>query len=142
MRFEIDFYSVTRGAPLQVESEDIGLEGVEFIRTYLELPNLSLSVIRPDCQRRLSHPEVEISEELAKESGLFQNRNKVDIAVKGRSLNRFLYPEVDYSQKDDGAITRAQIYYKLNESELVSAWKEAGFPTKWMIEEERSEHGV
>jgi len=140
MRFEVEFRSLN-GYAVEIHSAQIGLDGVKKIRDALGV-ELPLDRIQGVSVALKQDPFIALKEETARDSGHFADINKINVAVKDGSLNRFAEPrvEVDATKNTEtGEILNAWIAYALNIKALLAAWRDAGFPLEWTLPDENQE---
>ena len=117
--------------------EEIGIEGLDFIRKETGVEKLKLEKIQGYIQSQNSDPEFVIDEEIARNSGLFQNKNKVYIHCKRNFMNQFVEKVVKIIKSEkSGKIKKAWITRQLNEEKVIAAWVQAGYPEYWECEKE------
>jgi hypothetical protein len=134
MEFKLLFRSHP-GYPVEVARYEIGLNGLSVIRDKTGI-NLELRRVHGFDQGKTGDITVEISENIAELSGHFQTKNSVSVTVKRGHLNQFTYQRVETQANiNTGEIYSAWIQTAIDEKALLSAWRDAGFPLKWEIEE-------
>jgi len=134
MNFFVDFRASTS---LVVDSDElgqdqIGLDGLKFIRDTLNLPVLSASLVN-DTRGRVCRSEfkTEINEAQAAISGLYATTNTVFVLITG-TLNHFIKDRVEtQTEPKNGQVLSAKIARFVDEKDLFTAWEAAGFPTEW-----------
>jgi len=129
MYFRIRFFNY--GFAISLNQEEIGLEGVDKIREELKI-NLPLGKIQGEIDGIKSDVSFILSEEQARETGLFSCRNSLTVTTSNGKLNDFV-EEIVTCGRDPSTdeIKWAKIERKVNEEKIWEAWKEAGFPTVW-----------
>lgn len=133
MKLHIEFIS-PNGYPVSYDSRDIGLNGVDRIREYAG-HKIPLDVIHGGVMALRAYPRIKVSEEVARKSGHFWDRNTVCVTVPAGGLNRFvrLIPHVE--RADSGEVLHAELHAKIDNEAVVRAWEEAGFPLQWDLTE-------
>ena len=64
---------------------------------------------------------------MAKESGLFQKTNDINVYISPELVSDFIYIESEKIYKD---VYTVKLYYKIDENKLIEFWKENNFSTK------------
>jgi len=141
MKFKLVFESSGGGIVANHEAFEFGLRGVDRIRREL---GVELPLDRIDnyvCYIGRSRVVVEIDEETARNSGLFQESAKITVDVPRYSLSRYVESVVE-SNKDSttGEIKGARLVLTINKERLLEDWINAGYPEKWDIEQEDTEY--
>jgi len=134
MNFFVDFRAKTSLVlnSDELKQDQIGLDGLKFIRDTLDLPNLSYQLVN-DWRGRVCRPEfkMEINEAQASLSGLYATTNTVFVLITG-TLNPFIKDRVETeTEPKNGQILSARIARVVDEKDLFTAWEAAGFPTEW-----------
>lgn len=114
----------------------VGLNFIDNVRKELDLPLLPLERIEITCDFLFSNPEIEISEEVARDSGHFRETGSIEVYVPKKSLNQFCFVDSDIEKSEEtGEILKVRPVTKLNEDKLLRAWKENGYPIEWDLQE-------
>ena len=138
MNFSV-LFAAESGFPVNISRADIGIKGVDLIREILgfELP---LDRMDEKVKGYIGSVEIELGEEIARESGLFEDTNFIKVKVPEFSLNEFTFDKVEVDQDSKtGEVTRAYIRISLDIESILSAWKEACYPTDWNPEDYKGE---
>jgi len=136
MNFFVDFRAKTSLVlnSDELKQDQIGLDGLKFIRDTLDLPNLSYQLVN-DTRGRVCRSEfkTEINEAQAAISGLYATTNTVFVLITG-TLNPFIKDRVEtQTEPKNGQVLSARIARVVDENDLFAAWEAAGFPTEWTI---------
>ena len=130
MNFTVNFKSNPRvGYPFYLRERQTGMADVRYIRQQLKV-NLPLDRIRGTVDGRQGYIEnVEITEEIAVKTGLFENCNSIVVYVPEEWLNQFSYLNVNTKVSEEtGEILRASLRPELNISPILAEWERLGFP--------------
>ena len=120
------------GAPIDLPSEQVGLERVDQAREKAGVPKLSPTLVSGEIPAFRGYPQMEISEQVARDSGLFMKMNFITVRVPIRSMNEFtdIQSEVEMDPTTGGILT---VWWErtVNEARILTAWQAAGFPQEW-----------
>ena len=134
MKFTIKFRGNDGGSAIAMGSKKLGLAWVDQARKEAELPDLELGRIQQELWTDSSNSTIFISEELARQSGLFQDFGEVIVTVPRKSLNRFLRIEADVDKDPEtGEIKLVKPRHQLDTQAVAEAWITAGYPTNWRL---------
>ncbi len=114
---------------METEPTEIGIEGVDFIRKELGV-DFPISLINGvERFEVLSYEKGEISEKIARDSGLFLKKNTAIIEVVGRDLSKFVKYEVS-ARRDSctDEIFEAHIWRDVDFEKLKEEWIAQGYP--------------
>ena len=141
MIFSVHFISKLGSAIHKPKSIPIGLNDVYQIRQDLHLPDFDIKNIRDSIPNVEIDPKIEITERIAKHSGLFYKKNYVRIKVGQGSLNNHLQRKICFQKTEDGEIIEAWIEHSIDNLKIIQKWSKAQFPMIWelSIEEEEEE---
>jgi hypothetical protein len=134
VKFRVVFAGKSVGA-VYFESHDSGLVGLDLARRELDLPNLNPLLVSDRVNSYSCDVDVHLSEEQARESGLFENCNKVIVWVPSKFLNRFT-EQIIKSDKDryTGEIEGVWFSYEVDKQKVIEGWADAGYPLNWECE--------
>ena len=137
MKFKLKFYN-DEDYIVSTSSAGIGIKQVDQIRNEVGAPNLKLEKINDTASCIVTaNVTVDVTEEIARRSGLFLETALVDVNVNYHFLNKFYIIDYDVKKNDEtGEVEEVRAVWKLNEKALLMAWEDAGFPSKWEDEEE------
>jgi len=149
MNFGVTF---TTGNQSKNLLDKIGSAGIDFLDTfredYPEYNNLSYKDIKfyDYCPINGSSVDVSISEELARESGLFKGKEKIKVIVHD-FFSRYVELVVeesygtDYHKKyflgfpvkmiGEKYLSSVNVKYGFDFDQMLSDWRDDGFPTSW-----------
>ena len=130
MKFIANFYS-NCGSAIGMKSKNVGLI---FLRRAREatIPNLASDRVRSKVNGFFLSPSIELTEEEAERTGLFEDNCDISIIVPPQSLNRFVSIQPDISQDNStGEITEVRPVPEVDKEGLKQAWLTAGAPLKW-----------
>lgn len=124
---------------VQYGGENIGLKQANEIRKDSGV-NLELDRIKSYINSIGFDPEIQVSENYAIESSLFEDCCNVTVRVEGKHLNKFLYNSYKYQvDQKTGEIQKAWIEKELDKNKVLEAWKDAGFPLEWGFKQPKEE---
>lgn len=136
MYFSITFRGVD-GFAVSIDGRPVGISGVDIIRNQANMPKLSVDPINPWINGIDENPMVEIPEKVARDSGMFDKLNKLDVTVPPAALNGFTYLQAQIKRDTEtGEITSARLVYKLDEQLVIDKWVNDGCPIEWAPERE------
>lgn len=138
MKFIVRFEEKNYNNILTLEKIN-GLNALKYFKEATGLPNYPYEDLQGIEAWHTSCYEIIITEEQAKETGLFENTEKFMVTCEGTTfLNGFIDKDEPRTTKTEtgevkpiiayGQISR---YVKIDDEKLYQAWKGAGFPTKW-----------
>lgn len=130
MNFRVRF-TATPYCAFQKDLGKVGLDLVDTVREELELPELPLEVFSENVQRYFYNPELELTEEQARKSGHFKDKNYIEVHVPEGFLNRYIYIDYKVSREPDGKITNVKFFFNYNSEQIIEDWLEDGSPLKW-----------
>ncbi len=128
MKFTVEFKTKT-GYAFSIEDQKFGIKKLDEIREELGVSYLSLEKVDGSVDGKSSDPGITISEELARESGLFQDSCSVKVEVNSSELNQFTYLKT-VVRKDNctGEIKHVFCRVELDETAVLEWWKSKGYP--------------
>ena len=78
------------------------------------------------------NPKIPLTNEIVKLSGHFTDKiYDIKVLVKEKFLNQFLYEQIFIVRNNTGKVRQAWMSYCLDQTKVITAWKEAGFPMIW-----------
>jgi hypothetical protein len=135
MELKVKFKS-KNGRAIDLPSRNVGLDAVNEARYEAGL-NLPLDIIYDYVMGAWKNPEITIEEELAVTSGHFGETSRRDVIVEEGFLNKFVnIRNTLLKDRKTGTVKKVSFYYKVDETAVLEAWEEAGFPLEWGAEEE------
>jgi len=142
MKFEIEIkvHDETRGLILAVSMGKtlLGLEDLDRAREELDLPELSADLLNRKVESVTKVAVYcEIDEATARKSGHFVQRCERTVNCPHKGLNKFFSKQIKTTVvPETGEITKAWFVYEVDKEAVIKAWKDAGYPLKWKVEEE------
>ncbi len=142
MNFTIRFVGKEKHA-LYVDSKQVGIEQLDAARIVTGVPNLSPNLVSSYVDYRHESPYINVSEDVARQSGLFQESCNITVQVDACQLNKyaFLYPTI-HKNNETGEITKVYFKQEISEPQLIIDWIKAGFPLDWTTKTELTEFEV
>lgn len=138
MKFDIKVRG-SDGYAVYIEQADIGLNGVDQIRSDLGLPELGLTLIDGMSASHYETPVITIPERMARDSGLFEKVNRVEVTIPQHALNRYAYLATSKEQAKNGEIERAWLSWLVDYDRLLEDWAAAGYPVDWQVTESEAD---
>jgi hypothetical protein len=115
-------------------SHEVGLDAVDRIREYLNLPSLSLDLIEDTYKGRRSSQLI-VPEAIARESGLFKNCHEITVYTPNNDLEQFSIEKFEVERNEStGEILKVKPYYITDNNGYIEFWKNNSFFTKWAYE--------
>jgi hypothetical protein len=129
--------------PIDFGHGDIGLDLVDLARNISGLPKLDISLFDEFIKPFSETVEIELDEQEARRSGLFNKNHTVFIEVPGEFLNKYTtISPMFYRDSKDGKITRVAFEYKIDKYAILVNWMSYGYPKTWGFNnDQNSEHG-
>ncbi len=133
MKFTVVFNSDNCSIPaISFGCEKIGLNLVDKARELCGLPKLSIALFDDFIKPYNSNITIEIDEQEARRSGLFQEDNTTWIKVPGEFLNKYTtISPMFYRDSKDGRITRVGFEYQIAKTTILVDWMSFGYPKTW-----------
>lgn len=129
MTFKISFKSDYPYA-INLDRQE-GIQVLDKTRSLFNLPEFPAEKILA-VESRYTNYFTEISEEIARESDLFERTNSVSIKVSPGFLNQFAYLEkYDCTPDKQGKYDYLRLKHAIDKETLLYRWQEEGFPTEW-----------
>ena len=136
MKFYIEFVGSNGYAVEKYENSNIvGLELIDLVRKKLN-QNLSLELFESNVSSFTKDLLIEISEEVARISGLFQNMNTITVYTEKGFFNNFVHISPVFEVNNEGDIEKVTFKRVLDEEKIIKKWITDGFPSSYVIEEE------
>ena len=137
MKFMVYFKTKSRMLDVRVcnlSQQRLGIEFLDQAREATNLPDLEAARVNSYLPYYTHDVDVEISEESARKSKLFQKTNTVDVFLPHNALNRYVHI-VPNIRRDDktGEILDVSPEYHVDEKAVLTAWEESGYPTEWNL---------
>jgi hypothetical protein len=131
MKLFVEFTGRYNTNSVNHSTREIGLDLVDSTRKETGV-NLPIDLFKPTVEPFYKDVEIGITEEFARRTGLFGDRNKVGVRMVGGALNNFchLVPELSRHPNTD-EITYVSFQYVIDEVGILKAWSKAGFPMDW-----------
>ena len=139
MEFKVHFRSRWGVRAIDLPPKELGLKAVDEARreTGFRLP---LDIIRGHVKGTWENSEVIIGEKLARQSGHFGEISLREVVVPEKFLNEFVKIEHRLTQdRETGAVEEVSFRYSIDETAVLEAWENAGFPLQWGAEEKGEE---
>ena len=135
MEFRVKFKTKSRmldDCVCNLNNQRLGLEFLNQAREAANLPDLEVARVNSYLPYYTHDVDIEISEEFARKSELFQKTCTIDVFMPSKALNRYAHVSADI-QKDNktGEILYVSPKYQVDKKTVLAAWKEAGYPTEW-----------
>ena len=116
---------------LPTSSHEVGLDAVNRIREYLNIPSLSLDLIEDTYDKRRSSLLI-VPEAIACESGLFKTRHEITVYTPVNDLEQFSIEKFEVKRNEStGEILKVKPYYITDNDAYIEFWKNNFFFTKW-----------
>lgn len=114
------------GSAIEMEKEPIGLKALDEFREVFSDKVILIENLPEFGERFWNYLEAPIVEQLARESGQFQNAREIKVRVKSGGLNQYCHRTP--ARKPDGSYHYPVI---CRTEQVLDAWEKAGFPTIW-----------
>lgn len=135
MHFEVIFKVDGRDMYIvnsSILADSVGIKTLDWIRHELKNPNLSLGSVTTEISKVVATDKaIEISEEMARESGLFENKSTVIVCCPPLFLNKYLQKRILEVPKVRLQNYRVEVSWVLDEEAIISDWKKQGFPVRF-----------
>jgi len=135
MQFTVEFKSWNVAHAIQFNwGCEAGLKDIDKVREELNIPELNVQLFASAASAKRENPTIDIDESLARELGVFSDKNTHTVKVYMGSLNQFTYlaPNV-VKDPENGCIRYIGWMIELNENAVIDAWIEAGHPDEWIM---------
>jgi len=131
MKFTVKFKTKSnewKKRPARTEDREIGLTLLARLREELEMPSLALERVKDAIFGLADKPKLNLTEEQAEETGLFDEKNSVVVYTKPCELNFSVYFKVE-TEKDEktGEILAACFKAKVDKEAVFEWWEENDF---------------
>lgn len=116
---------------ISTPEQNLGLDFVDQVRRETGI-NLSSDRVRHSAGGWFDNPVIQVSEAVARKTGLFGKQNQVNVHVDRGQLNKYCVLTVELNKDNEtGEIKEAWGKYILNENDVLRDWAEIGFPLEW-----------
>lgn len=138
MQFTVFFETGSSVTAAFFGSQPIGINDVDIIREKLGI-SLPLDRIKPRNETLQSFDSIVLSEETARESGLYKDKSHVGVRVPQKMLNQFCDKVAKCTTDEQtGEVLSAWIEYRIDKDAVIEAWRQSGFRTEWDIQIDNS----
>lgn len=129
MEFSATFKSENSYA-VSIPQQSAGITLLDKAREDTGLPKLNPDLAELMSLPTRSNPAIKITEDQARESGLFAGTSTIDVVVDREQLNKFckLVTET-YIKEYTGEVTR--VFIEVDRDAIIDAWQNAGYPEDW-----------
>lgn len=139
MEFRIDVKGTGNSCAISMPWKAIGLDGLDRIREAAEC-QVALELIHGSIYPTTTNTALVVTEAVARDSGLFDDTNVIELLVPRGYLNRFMKEvPVITRDKETGAVTEARMDRRLSTQFFFEWWVDSGFPTEVTEKEEGDE---
>lgn len=136
MEFTVTFFSKGSGRALEAQSKEVGLELIDWVRGTLKVPLLEIGRIHHEIKGYKQDPRMEITENIARRSGHFGDKNHITVYTKPGALNEYLENALVFeSDAETGEIKHVVIEQRICPDCLIGSWADDGFPLEWNLSE-------
>jgi len=115
------------GGAIEKSAELVGLDFIDEARRLLHLPQLSIDIFDDVVPCFIENPIIYLTEDQARESGLYRNTTFVSVAVSRGELNKFTYLDIDVKRKENNEVIAVTKKYGYGNEDLYYWWKSQGF---------------
>lgn len=130
MKFKVAFISRGNAFPINTESRNGGLNLLDRARQFVGIPDLSPEFVDDYIgSMREIVVEAEVSEGVARASGLFATCSTARVIVPPHSLEKYLQEEPRLDQGKNGMTVRWKSIIRTDL--IVEDWIAAGYPAEW-----------
>ena len=144
MKLEVRFWAGHGSWVAYYARRELGLDGVKELRQETGVTDLDLS--RMDGVTGYLETQavtIELDEQTARESGLFDKTNTAVVTVPPKGLSGYIELIAKTTQAPGtGEITMAKLQPVVAKDAVLDDWIEAGFPTEWSPEIEQDQGGT
>ena len=131
MKLSVSFVTNVSYA-VNLDSRNLGLDFVDKARAETGVANLAIERVDGYLRPYSEDPTIPITEEIARESGLFGERPTVKVQVQGGSLNPYMELRLGVEKSDEtGEIIQVTAFKELDVARVIGDWRQSGYPTKW-----------
>lgn len=133
MEFSVKF-SANHGWAVNFNRDQVGFLAIDNVRQS-ESMDIPLSCFDSTIESKTSDPFCVLSEEMARESGLFDDKNEAFVYVPKGYFNQFCQLKHDLETNEDGVV-KVKFKQEFNKLKALDAWRQEGYPTTWGFESE------
>lgn len=145
MEFKVRFSS-PEGNTVDMESEELGLQGLDAMRQNLGALDIKVSneqIVGVVPELREGTIEGVLTENEARKTGYFKKTNTIYVEVPERAFNRYTYRGVGVEWDDGTGIECVNTTFLVDTVKIVNAWRDAGYPLVWGFnKEEKRNNGI
>lgn len=132
MKFVVRFKTPGNPGYIIIQDRALGLRWLDKVREFYSLPELDCSLIVGDSPIYRDSVNVPLTVEEARESGHFEEGTFATVVANAENVLRHVSLEPK-AEKDPqtGEILSVGSYHYISHADIISAWREAGFPLIW-----------
>lgn len=134
MKLMITIVSNGRLRPLDVDGWRAGINLLDRAREFTRIPDLPPESVDDFVDgESLTFVDVEVTEAIARKSGLFANSSRVRVVVPPHSLNKYLAEEPYLGIVNDDGKRKIMVRWRsfIQYDKIARDWSEAGCPVEW-----------